>query len=184
MKNFLKYILVIALIVIIIRFSFSMYRVQTSSMSQTIEQGDYVVVLNNNLGSKIRQNDIVAFTKIINDKNIVFIKRVVGHPGDTLFSNKNSIIIKQVEIPHDTVYDLLKVSLKESTEEDFYFNYLIEKTRTNNSTFMLASQYEDFLVVPTHYYFLVGDNYNGSMDSRFWGFIHEDQIVGKIVAIF
>ncbi|MFP8488531.1 signal peptidase I [Gracilimonas sp. Q87] len=183
MKKLFIYGLVIILITISIRFSFSIYKVQSSSMSQTIKQGDYVVVFNYDLGRSIRQNDIVAFTKIFNTKPIVFIKRAVGQPGDTLFANKHSMIINQVEIPHDTVYDLLQVSLKDSTKEEVYFDYLLENTKAINATFMFASQNEDYLVVPSEYYFLVGDNYNRSMDSRFWGFIHKDQIIGKVIAI-
>ena len=38
--------------------------------------------------------------------------------------------------------------------------------------------------IPNSCYFMIGDNPFESMDSRFWGFIHEDQINGKVVAIF
>lgn len=184
MKKLLLYILVVTIIAFSIRFSFSVYKIQSNSMSPTVKQGEYVIVLNYDFGRSILQNDIVAFTNLINSKPIVFIKRAVGHPGDTLFANKDFMNINQVEIPHDTVYDILQVSLQDSTKEEVYFDYLLENTKANNATFMFVSRNEDYLVVPSEYYFMVGDNYNRSMDSRFWGFIHEDQIIGKVISIF
>lgn len=39
-------------------------------------------------------------------------------------------------------------------------------------------------MVPEDYYFMVGDNYYESMDSRFWGFIPKENIKGKVILIF
>ena len=127
-------------------------KVPSASMETTVMTGDRLIA--NRLSyklSKPERYDIVVF-KFPDDDSKLYIKRIIGLPGDT------------VNIRNGHVY------INDSTEplrEDF----LHEPMRTEDATF----------VVPEGHYFMMGDNRNHSSDSRFWEnkFVAEDKILGK-----
>ncbi|MBQ8942442.1 MAG: signal peptidase I [Firmicutes bacterium] len=127
-------------------------KVPSASMETTVMTGDRLIA--NRLSyklSKPERYDIVVF-KFPDDESKLYIKRIIGLPGDT------------VNIRNGHVY------INDSTEplrEDF----LHEPMRTEDATF----------VVPEGHYFMMGDNRNHSSDSRFWEnkFVAEDKILGK-----
>ena len=127
-------------------------KVPSASMETTVMTGDRLIA--NRLSyklSKPERYDIVVF-KFPDDESKLYIKRIIGQPGDT------------VNIRNGHVY------INDSTEplrEDF----LHEPMRTEDATF----------VVPEGHYFMMGDNRNHSSDSRFWEnkFVAEDKILGK-----
>ena len=127
-------------------------KVPSASMETTVMTGDRLIA--NRLSyklSKPERYDIVVF-KFPDDESKLYIKRIIGLPGDT------------VNIRNGHVY------INDSTEplrEDF----LHEPMRTADATF----------VVPEGHYFMMGDNRNHSSDSRFWTnkFVAEDKILGK-----
>ena len=127
-------------------------KVPSASMETKVMTGDRLIA--NRLSyklSKPERYDIVVF-KFPDDESKLYIKRIIGLPGDT------------VNIRNGHVY------INDSTEplrEDF----LHEPMRTEDATF----------VVPEGHYFMMGDNRNHSSDSRFWEnkFVAEDKILGK-----
>ncbi len=127
-------------------------KVPSASMETTVMTGDRLIA--NRLSyklSKPERYDIVVF-KFPDDESKLYIKRIIGLPGDT------------VNIRNGHVY------INDSTEplrEDF----LHEPMRTEDATY----------VVPEGHYFMMGDNRNHSSDSRFWTnkFVAEDKILGK-----
>ena len=127
-------------------------KVPSASMETTVMTGDRLIA--NRLSyklSKPERYDIVVF-KFPDDESKLYIKRIIGLPGET------------VNIRNGHVY------INDSTEplrEDF----LHEPMRTEDATF----------VVPEGHYFMMGDNRNHSSDSRFWEnkFVAEDKILGK-----
>lgn len=153
-------------------------------MSETIKQGNYVLVLHDILISSLKEGHIVAFNKNINNKPVVFIKRIVAEPSDTLFSNYKSLIINNNIFPHDTLYDLVRMNSDSVNNNKLYLEYLKRNSAKPDDNSFNYNQGNKFLIVPPQSYFLIGDNYYESMDSRFWGFIHEDDILGKVIAVF
>lgn len=83
-----------------------------------------------------------------------YIKRVIGLPSSKVFINRNN---KQLSI------DKEKINCCE--------NYL----------FKINKIYYQEISIPQHQYFVLGDNYGESIDSRVFGFVTEDEIVGKVI---
>lgn len=153
-------IIVAFVIAIFIRtFFLGVYTIPTGSMLDTLQIGDFILV--NKLSykfSKPKHDDIVVFEYPLNPK-IDYIKRVIGVPGDV------------IEIKDKIVY-----RNGEKLEPD-YVRY------EEGSHLAIADNVEKF-TVPDGFYFMMGDNRDNSADSRFWGYVKEDGIVGKAFIIY
>lgn len=181
MKRLLVGLLILILIVLAAS-NLKIYRVQTGSMSDTIQPGDYVMVLKKSILANSKSGDIIAFSKTEGKKeNVVFIKRIVAQFGDTISSSKTGLTINSKLYPHDSLYDLLRGSTDTLNNNYLYLNYLTKGQPIPVAADSISNNFR--ILVPKNSYFMVGDNYYGSMDSRFWGFIEEDQIIGKVIAI-
>ncbi len=150
------------------------------------------------------RGDIVVF-KFPEDTNIDYIKRVVGVPGDTIAYRNNRLYIKpacaegedcgglhavdldfvargeftiQGPLPYQTI------ELEEFTESFNEREYQILRLPSQWSQNMESLLNRKQWVVPEGQYFVLGDNRNNSRDSRFWGFVPEQNLVGKAVAIW
>jgi|AntRauTorckE6833_2_1112554.scaffolds.fasta_scaffold00950_13 signal peptidase I len=151
-------------------------------MSPELRAGDYIVV-NKHLfpwkGYELGQ--VILFSKETEHKNSLYVKRMLGKEGDILKTEEDYLKINEQVIPHDPVFLTIKSSFENYRE--VYIEMLFE----NTPEFFPPDFYvftDSLIVIPEGYYFLVGDNFYESMDSRFWGFIHEDQIIGKVVFSF
>lgn len=140
--------------VLVTHFIINQHRVSGKSMSPSFEDGDYVLV--NKLGFKlfgVKRGDIVVFKGSQNPKE-TFIKRVIGLPGDKVKVIEGKVYIDNTEY-------------KEA--------YL-----TNSDT-KIPGNITDVgeIVIPDNYYFVLGDNRGNSLDSRVWGPISKDLILGE-----
>ncbi len=128
--------------------------VPTGSMENTIMAGDRVIALRMSYWfDEPDRGDVVIF-KYPDDpeQKTLYVKRVIGLPGDTVEVRDGSVYINGEE-------------LEES--------YIKETTEGNYGPY----------VVPEGCYFMMGDNRNNSLDSRFWEnkFVEEDTILGKVL---
>jgi len=152
------------------------------------------------LGSP-KRGDVAVF-KFPGDTRIDYIKRVVGLPGDRIvYKDKQLYLIKSC--PNNECGDYKKVDTKfigdrsfvearglqqiyseilGETEHDILINPSMAEhiARYYQQSDIPTYQYE--WVVPQGQYFMMGDNRDGSEDSRFWGFVPEQNLVGKAVA--
>jgi len=153
-KETLRFIFIALLIVVPIRiFVAQPFIVSGASMDPTFKNGQYLIVdeLSYNLGNPAR-GDVAIFKYPKNPKQY-FIKRVIGLPGETvLIDDQGSVAIKTVG--GETL------SLKEPYIAYPSAGYL-ERTLKEGE------------------YFMMGDNRAGSFDSRSWGPVTRDLIVGK-----
>lgn len=131
--------------------------VPTSSMENTIMPKDRVIA--NRLSYKFsepKRFDIVVF-KYPDDESTLFVKRIIGLPGD------------KVDIIDGKVY------INDSTEPiaDSFIKEPMAKGMDNYNTFY----------VPEDSYFMLGDNRNNSKDSRYWinTYVKKDKILGKVI---
>ena len=104
------------------------------------------------LNSDPERGDIVIFLYPDNEKEL-FIKRVIGLPGDTVTVKQGKVYINNSDIPLD------------------------------ESAYVVTTPLGDFgpFKVPEGAYFMMGDNRNNSMDSRYWNqpYVYKDKILGK-----
>lgn len=172
------------------RFVGGVYNVPSASMEPTLDVGDYIVGVR--IGGLLDNGDIkrgdVAVFKAPSVPRTLYIKRVMGRPGDVVeyHQNKsftvNNIPVGKVISENDKL--LVFQEQSERTGEDYEF--VIDK-----STPFLKSK--DKWVIPDDYYFMVGDNRDHSWDGRYWenppgtpkhlrGLIKKDQIESRYVA--
>lgn len=152
-------------------------------MAEEITAGNYIIVLKTNRSTNFSAKEIIAFEK----DGTIFIKRLAALPEDTVYGIGNEMLINSINYPLDSV----TLMLPGVSEDGYivsnwvpYFKYLFKKTSESlyNSNKNLIK--ESLFIVPTNYFFVIGDNYFESMDSRFWGFVHKDQIIGKVITVF
>ena len=152
---------------------------------------------------KPERGDVVVF-KYPEDTNVDYIKRVVGVPGDeVIYRNKKIYLRKACTAERcDSPVSLEVEEIGTYSEESFGFaeNYILfkEKLGKANHEAMINPRAPEFLqyyyrqpgttlgswVVPEGHYFVMGDNRDNSRDSRFWGFVPEEYLIGKTVGIW
>ncbi|MCX7871609.1 MAG: signal peptidase I, partial [bacterium] len=127
-----------------------------------------------------KKGDIIAF--YLNDyknlNSIIFVKRCVGEPGDSItIDNKNIYLPKQgdkIILNKNNINELKPLLIKDGCIVDTQYDSLIIVNG------QVVSSYE----FKNDYYFFVGDNFTKSFDSRNFGPIPRKDIIGKIVLVF
>jgi signal peptidase I len=134
--------------------------VEGSSMYPRFETNDFLIVdkISYRIGTPQR-GDIIVFKPPF-DTSVNYIKRVIGLPGETVRIADNKVTIINSANPSGFV-------LKEP--------YL----SADNYTALPSTQANTEVVVPGNSYYVLGDNRKGSSDSREWGFVPKDNIIGR-----
>jgi signal peptidase I len=167
--------------------------VPTSSMEDTVLIGDHMIVDKlayspySSLGSHllpytdVHRGDIIVFKYPV-DPRQNYVKRVIGLPGDRIH-----LVNKQVFLNGHAVQEPYVVH-KDPLERDYRDNFPTSPADglvMDSGMEMLANHVKDGeLVVPAGFLFAMGDNRDNSLDSRYWGFVPRDNIVGKPAIIF
>jgi signal peptidase I len=166
--------------------------VPTSSMEDTVLIGDHMFVDKLSYSppgpvskyllpyTPVKRGDIVVFRYPVNPREN-YIKRVVGIPGDRLRVVNKELHINGARVKES--YAIHKTSYTDSYRDNFPSEpntMLYDPARR-----MLAENLkEGEVVVPPNSYFVMGDNRDNSLDSRYWGFVPRENIVGKPVFVF
>ncbi|GKU82740.1 signal peptidase I [Niallia sp. NCCP-28] len=162
--SWIKSFLVAVLLVFLCRqFLFTPTTVLGASMSPTFENGNKVIL---NKQGKINRFDMIVFHAPDSKENN-YIKRVIGLPGDKISFKDDVLYVNGQAYKESYLEENKKNSTLAKITEDFT---LKEKTGDNK--------------VPEGYYFVMGDNRLKSKDSRDFGFIRKDAIIGKVVLRF
>lgn len=123
--------------------------------------------------SQPQRGDIVVF-KYPQNPDVYYIKRLVGLPGDNVEVNSGRVTVNQKTLD-------LKPFDDPNAEEGFF--YFKETTDSKSYTVRFMHQENMPMVkayrVPQGEFFFMGDNRDQSSDSRYWGFVKDEYIVGK-----
>lgn len=188
---------VLLLVLVIRSFLIQPYRVPTGSLSPTVLPGDFIAVNQFAYGLRLpvlnckivnigepKRGDIALF-RYPNDISILYVKRVVGLPGDhVVYRDKvltiNGKVMWQASIGMDLDISSgfsMPVQVKIEQLGDITHKIFINPGRNLWNTVV-------DVVVPEGSYFMMGDNRDNSEDSRSWGFVPEENLVGKAFGIW
>jgi signal peptidase I len=187
--------------------------IPADSMSPTLNRSDIVLVNKQGYGNyryhgfqlaksepseSPDRGDIIVFQSPKNPK-IDFIKRVIGLPGDKVVYRDKNIYIKEPclksEVSCSELFMLEKSKSVSSIngfpiyEEKFdnkMYSVIIDPQATERSDYYFNQDgtERDEWIVPDEHYFVLGDNRDNSLDSRFFGFVPKENIIGKPLYIW
>ena len=187
----------VLLIVLLLRsFVAEPFRIPSGSMMPTLLIGDFILVNKFAYGlrlpvlkSKIieidtpRRGDVAVF-RFPGNPSEDYIKRIVGLPGDHIAYKDKKLYINgkqmtQIQMQHyqGVGSGIVMNGARVSTEklDEVTHQILIREGRLN-----VEGEYR----VPLNHYFVLGDNRDNSNDSRFWGFVPEEYLVGRAFMIW
>ena len=154
--SWVQIIVVAAVIAFILNnFLIANSRVPTGSMENTIMAGDRVI------GSRLsyrfgepQRGDVIIF-RWPDDEKVLFVKRIIGMPGDKVTIRDGHVYLNDSETPLEESY--IKEPMKPAALQEFQ--------------------------VPEGAYFCMGDNRNGSVDARYWKnhYVYRNKIVAKVL---
>jgi len=182
-------IIVIALF--IITFTVQPFRIPSASMEPTLLVGDFLLVskeISSDRGigifapSRIQRGDLIVFHYPV-DPSLHLVKRVVGLPGDRIRLRAGRAFVDGHALSEP--YAVFRPSLPDSYRDDFPRMDSVDPGVNPRWWIQMRSFLADGeLTVPADSYFVLGDNRNDSEDSRYWGFVPRDAIVGKPFLIY
>lgn len=152
-----------------------------------------------------KRGDIVVF-RYPEDHSIDYVKRIVGLPGDTVVVNDNRLYIRHVgskenqlieeakageqlylslnkEYPseHGIIYNENLIGFRHRIMHDSDAYSLIPYAA--NGGIVSGNKYGEW-IVPEGHYFAMGDNREHSRDSRYWGFVSDEELIGPAVCVW
>lgn len=202
----------VILIVFLLRsFLVEPFKIPSGSMIPTLVVGDFILVNKFAYGIRIplvnkkvidigapKRGDVMVF-RYPEDPSLDYIKRVVGVPGDRIVYAGKRLLVNGVEQPRKAMPDYLH------RERIHYSRQYLEKLGGVEHSILLEDDAPAAIpftrpfpfrencnynnegvtcTVPPGHYFMMGDNRDNSADSRVWGFVPDQNIVGKAFFIW
>lgn len=182
------------------------FRIPSGSMIPTLQVGDFILVNKYAYGIRLpilnkkiidmdspKRGDVMVF-RYPEDPSLDYIKRVVGLPGDRVEYQNKRLLINGEEVPLSPEADYLhsdrlyyskqyteklggvEHAILNDTERPAFISEVHEFPQRENCIYNNAGL---ICTVPPGHYFMMGDNRDASSDSRVWGFVPDQNIVGK-----
>ena len=187
------------------------FKIPSGSMIPTLLVGDFILVNKYTYGVRLpvlnkkvvelnapQRGDVVVF-RYPPDPSLDYIKRVVGLPGDKVVYRNKKLTINGQEIAQKKTEDYL------DRDRLFYTPRFVETLGSVEHHILVEADAPAFVQqiarfphgekcnynsegvsceVPPGHYFMMGDNRDNSQDSRFWGFVPDENLVGKAFFIW
>ena len=202
----------VILVVFILRsFIAEPFKIPSESMLPTLEKGDFILVNKFSYGIRLpvinkkvidigspQRGDVMVF-RYPEDPSLDYIKRVVGVPGDKIrYENKRLTLNGQP-------LDIKKLDDYKHSDRLYFSQQFEEQLGEKRHRMLNDTDAPSFVpdvasfpyrenchynqsgvecTVPPGHYFMMGDNRDNSRDSRFWGFVPDENIVGKAFVIW
>jgi len=187
----------IVLIVLVLRsFLAEPFRIPSGSMMPTLLVGDFILVNKFTYGIRLpvinkkvlalnepKRGDIVVF-RYPKDPSVDYIKRVIGLPGDKIVYDNKKLYVNDKPVEQVSLgrYEGFGQGRDMTGAE-----HLLENLTGVEHSILVrndALSAEGVYVVPEGNYFVMGDNRDNSNDSRYWGTVPEENLVGKAFFIW
>jgi signal peptidase I len=189
----------VLLIVLLFRsFLFEPFKIPSGSMIPTLLIGDFIVVNKFTYGLRLpvahtkivpigdpERGDVVVFRYPV-DPKVNFIKRLVGLPGDTITYRDKQLFINGEKVPTIDQGRFGSSDVKCSTPRSDAIR-LTETVGSVDHDILIhesSGSRDGQWLVPEGHYFVMGDNRDRSNDSREWGFVPEENLMGRAVGIW
>ena len=185
----------VLLFVLVLRsFIVEPFRIPSSSMMPTLLIGDFILVNKFSYGIRLpvvntkvidlgepERGDVMVF-RYPKDPSLDYIKRVIGLPGDRVGYYDKHVYINGQKVSQDPV-DLYQGVGQGANMTGAQLNHELLSVREHDILIMQERpSIEGEVIVPEGHYFMMGDNRDNSNDSRYWGTVPEENIVGKAFA--
>ena len=202
----------VILVVFLLRsFLYEPFKIPSGSMMPTLLTGDLILVnkftyglrlpvINTKIteGMPLARGDVVVF-RYPKDESVDYIKRVIGLPGDTVAYEDKKLTINGKPVPETPLPDYFddeRIGYAKQFEEDLDGRKNAILNNPQVPPFVVGA--DDFpfrdncnynaqgvtCKVPPGNYFMMGDNRDNSADSRYWGFVPDNNIVGRAFFIW
>lgn len=203
---------VIAMVFFLRSFLYEPFKIPSSSMVPTLLVGDLILVNKFTYGIRLpiinkkviemnhpQRGDVMVF-KYPKDMSLDFIKRVVGVPGDKITYKNKRLTVNGQAISYTSLPDYLNEDSLDYSKQ--YVENLSSVAHTiairEGRPSIVLEGVQDFpnkdactyntegfsCTVPAGQYFMMGDNRDNSEDSRYWGFVPDQNIVGKAFLVW
>ena len=179
----------------ILTFVLQHFEIPSSSMEQTLLIGDHVFVDRltpldrGKLGwllpyRGIHRGDTAVFlTPNPAEQGMYLVKRIIGVPGDRIRLHNGVVYlngVRQAEpyVVRNGTYDTYRDEFPSA------LSYGIGQLATGWPATLESSIQNGEVVIPPDHYFAMGDNRDNSLDSRYWGFVPKENIIGRPLVVF
>jgi signal peptidase I len=187
----LLFVLIVSLFAI--TFTLQPIRIPSGSMEPTLLVGDFLLMNKASAAmpggwsamppTSIRRGDVIVFHDPVDDPSVHLVKRVIGLPGERIHLRDGVVYINDVAIREP--YAVHRRAPADEYRDDFPTLASLDTAVNSNWWIRLRSLIKDGdITVPPASYFVLGDNRNNSEDSRYWGFVPRELIVGKPLMVY
>lgn len=129
-------------------------------MTPTLLNGEHIIIEKLSIKNTLPKRGEIYVVRHPDNNSVFVIKRAIGLPGDKIKLSNGNVYINEVKVVEP---------------------YLANKIKTSGKTFLKD---DTSFLLPTDSYFFLGDNRENSADSRTWGTIKLDKIIGKPVIVY
>jgi signal peptidase I len=183
----------VVIAVFVITYVVQAFQIPSPSMENTLLTGDYLLVDKLCYGGSgisnyiipyrpIRRGDIIVFHYPVNPSQH-FVKRVVGVPGDRIRLVNKRVFVDGVALAEPYVRHIKPE--RNPFRDDFPRLDVLDPGINADWWVQMPKLVEDGqLIVPEGHYFAMGDNRDDSSDSRYWGFVPRENIIGRPLVIY
>lgn len=194
LREWLKSVGIAVVLFLVLRtFLIQTFVITSGSMKDTLLVGDFLMVNRAAIGSPVpftslripgysepRRNDVLVFDPP-HEEDLKLVKRLVGMPGDTLSMRDRVLYVDGTPVDepwvrHQEVGDQFDPMMAWQSA------HLVDSV--DASTYRPTRDNWGPLVVPEDHYFMLGDNRETSLDSRYWGLLESWRLEGRAVFIY
>ena len=183
---------VLAVVLVLRSFLYEPFQIPSSSMVPTLEVGDYILVNKYAYGLRLpvtrtkvfelgepERGDVMVFFPP-HQNQTYYIKRVIGKPGDRVAYRDKQLTVNGEPVPQMWLAEIptgryaVKMGRELLPDTDGHLMQIDNRRPPRNFS---------VIVKPGHY-FMMGDNSTDSLDGRAWGFVPENEIIGRAFVVY